>query len=320
MVGVVRPEQIMTHLSSFDITLDAVARMQSSTESVEGALAYDNLRCVHEVQDRIFWCHLDPKGRPSFTPALVQDILDMQDRIQRLARDPANPVGWVVLGSRVPGIFNLGGDLTLLASKVREADSEGLRQYAYRCVEMCFRNATGYGASVVSVGLAQGEALGGGFEALLSCDVIVAERRTRFGLPEVLMNLFPGVGANSFLTRRLGSGKALKMILSGEMFSAADMHDIGVVDVLAEDGEGEAAVRDYIARNSARHRGHAAIYKAQRRVSPVSLEELRDVADIWVEAAMTLSNQDLRRMALLVSAQDRTLRQRPARPDAARAE
>ena len=310
----------MTHLSSFDLIRDSVGLMQSSCGVVGSVDAYNNLDCIHEIQDRTFWCYLNPQGRPCFTAGLLQEIHEVQDRITSLACDADHPVGWVVLGSRVPGVFNLGGDLTLFSSKIREGDREGLRRYAYSCVQIGFRNASGYDASAVSVGLAQGDALGGGFESLLSCDVLVAEHRARFGLPEVLMNLFPGMGAHCFLTRRLGSSAAIKMILSGQVFTAAEMHEMGVVDVLAEDGAGEATVRDYIARNSSRHRAHAAIYKARRRVSPVSLEELRDVTDIWVDTAMALSPQDLRRMAHLVSAQDRTLRQRAIRPDAQAAE
>ena len=71
-------------------------------------------------------------------------------------------------------------------------------------------------------------------------------------------------------------------------------------------------MRDYVRRNASRHRAHAAIYKARRRVSPVTLEELRNVTDIWVETAMALTSQDLRRMGHLVAAQDRTLRGRTA--------
>jgi len=86
------------------------------------------------------------------------------------------------------------------------------------------------------------------------------------------------------------------------------MYDMGIVDVLVEDGTGEAAVRDYIMRNQSRHHAQAAIYRARRRVSPVTLEELRDVTDIWVDTAMALTERDLRRMQHLVSAQDRSRR------------
>ena len=272
--------------------------------------SYDNLHCVHEEQDRIFWCYLKPQGRPSFTTDLLADLHDVQRHIAALAErrssEKTAPVGWVVLGSHIPGIFSLGGDLTVFSTCIQAGDREGLRDYAYSCVEISYQNATGYGSGAISIGLAQGEALGGGFESLLSCDVIVAERRARFGLPEVLMNLFPGMGAHAFLTRRIGSAAATKMILSGEVFTAQAMHAMGIVDVLADDGEGEAAVRAYILRHQSRHAAHAAIYKARRVISPVTLQALRDVTDIWVDTAMNLSERDLRRMHHLVAAQDRS--------------
>ena len=286
---------------------------QDQSQSVQSgdAAHYEHLQYRHDEQDRIFWCYLNPLGRPSFTLGLLADLHAVQDRIRTLASPSTsvrNTVGWVVLGSRTPGIFSLGGDLTHFATKIVEGDRDGLRQYAYSCVEVAYRNATGYDGGAISIGLAQGEALGGGFESLLSCDVLVAERQARFGLPEVLMNLFPGMGAHCFLTRRVGSAAAMRMILSGEVVSAEALHAMGVVDVLAEDGQGEEAVRTYIQRNQSRHRAHSAAYEARRRVSPVSLTELRDVCDIWVDTAMGLTPSDLRRMTHLVSAQDRRRR------------
>ena len=272
---------------------------------------YENLQYRHDEQDRAFWCYLNPIGRPSFTQGLLADLHSVQERIRVLVSPAAslpNTVGWVVLGSRSPGIFSLGGDLTHFATKIAEGDRAGLTQYAYDCVEVAYQNATGYGGGAISIGLAQGEALGGGFESLLSCDVLVAERQARFGLPEVLMNLFPGMGAHCFLTRRVGSAAAMRMILSGEVVSAETLHTMGIVDVLAEDGQGEEVVQAYILRNQSRHKAHSAAYRARRRVSPVSLEELHDVCDVWVDTAMELTSSDLRRMSHLVSAQDRRRR------------
>ena len=80
-----------------------------------------------------------------------------------------------------------------------------------------------------------------------------------------------------------------------------------MVDILAENGEGEIAVKDYIERNSRKHNAHTAMYRARRRVNPVTYEELRDIVDIWVEAALRLTEPDLRKMARLTSAQDRRL-------------
>ena len=276
------------------------------------AMYYSNLQVRHDVQDRIFWCHLNAQGRPSYTQELLADLHHVQHHIGILATTPSNsdpaPVGWVVLASRTPGVFSLGGDLTLFSALIKDGDHEGLRRYAYSCVEIAHRNSTGYGGRAISIGLAQGEALGGGFESLLSCDVLVAERRARFGLPEVLMNLFPGMGAHCFLTRRAGSAAAVRMILSGEVFTAEAMHAMGIVDILVEDGKGDEAVQDYILKHQSRHRSHSATYEARRRISPVTLADLKTVCDVWVETAMALTSADLRRMALLVSAQDRSRR------------
>ena len=62
------------------------------------------------------------------------------------------------------------------------------------------------------------------------------------GLPEILFNLFPGMGAYSLLARRIGLRAAEELILSGKVLPAAKLHEMGIVDVLAKDGEGEAAV------------------------------------------------------------------------------
>jgi len=288
------------------------AQTATAQSACFGTRQYNNLDCRHEIQDRIFWCYMNPVGRPSFTEGLLADLHDVQNHISAIARTDGrgreSTVEWVVLASHVPGIFSLGGDLTVFSRKIRAGDVEGLREYAYSCVEISHQNATGYRGKAISIGLAQGEALGGGFESLLSCDVIVAERRARFGLPEVLMNLFPGMGAHCFLTRRIGSAAAMKLILSGEVFTAEAMHAMGIVDILAEDGAGEEEVRKYVARNASRHHAHAAVYKARRLTSPISIETLREITDVWVETAMALTEKDLRRMAHLVSAQDRSLR------------
>src|SRR3712207_4090014 len=99
---------------------------------------------------------------------------------------------------------------------------------------------------VITVALVQGDALGGGFECALAHDLIVAERSAKFGLPEVLFNLFPGMGAYSFLSRRIGRQAAERMILSGRVHTAEELHEMGLVDVLAPDGEGEEAVLDFV--------------------------------------------------------------------------
>lgn len=297
---------------------DQAVGTSSSNPLVEIERAYSNLEIEVEQPEKTLWCYLKPQARPSFTEAMLQDLHRMQDLInQAFEGRPSSadaPLHYFVLASRTPGVFNLGGDLTLFSAKIRERDHEALRRYAYSCVEAGYLNSVGYNHDIITIGLAQGDALGGGWECLMSCDKLVAERRARFALPEVLFNLFPGMGAHSYLTRRIGAARAEEIIMSGKVHTAEELHAMGLVDVLAEDGDGERTVREWIQRNAARHNAHSAIFKARRRVSPVTLEELRDVTDIWVDAALRLTEQDLRRMSHLAAAQDRSQRRREAAP------
>jgi DSF synthase len=265
---------------------------------------------LHYDQDeRILWCYFDFSGRPCFTPEVLEEAQQIQGLLRTLSTEqPAAaeaPVRYLVLGSRIRGLWNAGGDLALFAELIRRGDRDGLRRYARACCEVSFTNNTLHDLPIMSIALVQGEALGGGFEAVLSSNVIIAERRARFGLPEILFNLFPGMGAVSFLSRRIAPGLAERMILSGEIYTAERLYEQGVIDVLAADGEGVDAVYSYIGRGGKRHGAHVAVRQAQRIVNPVRFEELMGIADLWVEAALRLSDADVRKMLRLAAAQDR---------------
>ncbi|MDJ0389919.1 crotonase/enoyl-CoA hydratase family protein [Roseomonas sp. E05] len=270
-----------------------------------------NLELRIEESSRTAWCVMRPQGRPSYTLELMQDVHRMQHAMAELfagqAESGQRPVDWFVMASAVPGIYNLGGDLAHFAERIRARDHASLVRYGHIAVEAIHRNTIAFGLPIVTMALIQGDALGGGFEHALSFDLIIAERSAKIGLPEILFNMFPGMGAYSFLSRRLDRRRAEELILSGRIYTAEELHAIGVVDVLAEDGEGEAAACDYIARHSRKHNAHLATLRARRRVNPVTLEELRDVVELWADAAMNLAEADLKKMGRLVAAQERRL-------------
>jgi DSF synthase len=266
-----------------------------------------------EESERTLWTFMRPDGRPSFNPAMLKDYVRWQDGIVEMCDASAAPPRYLVLGSRFPGVFCLGGDLDLFARCIRSGDREALIRYGNACVGILYRNMVSLDRPIVTIGLVQGDALGGGFEALLSFNVVVAERGARFGLPETTFGLFPGMGAHCFLSRRLGSAQAERMILSGKLHTAEEMHELGIVHVLAEPGEGEAAVRDYIRQNERRHGGHCGVYRATRAVNPITLDELEQIVEVWADAALELQSRDLKLMERLVLAQTRLIEaRRPA--------
>ena len=215
-----------------------------------------------------------PHGRPSYNPDLLEDFHAWQRGITAMFADRPDDLRYLLLGSRTPGVFNLGGDLNLFAAKIRERDRQALIDYGKSCVRILHRNINGLGLPMITIGVAQGDALGGGFESLLSFNVIIAERGAKFGFPETMFGLFPGMGAYSLVARRVGAAFAEEMMLSGRIYSAEEMKEIGLVQVLAEPGQGIAAARDYMQRNKRRHNGNRAVFQAGREVNPLTLEEL----------------------------------------------
>jgi DSF synthase len=205
-------------------------------------------------------------------------------------------------------VFNLGGDLALFVLLIKARDREALAHYAKLCIENMYpRIQNFFCPTLTTISLVQGDALGGGFESALSSDVIFAEESAQMGLPEILFNLFPGMGAYSLLSRRLGMRAAEELILSGRILPAAKLHELGVVDVLAPDGHGESAVREWIAKNAKRRNGMQAMFRARQQVHPVTREELDAVTDTWVDAAMRLEDRDLKMMSRIVRAQMRRM-------------
>lgn len=271
----------------------------------EELFALNELDVLYSEGEEALWTYMRPAGRPSFTPPMLKDF----DRWQRLISSHFGggrlPLKYLVLGSRAPGVFCFGGDLELFASLIREGNRDGLAAYGYRCVEILHRNMQSLDLPILTIGMVQGQALGGGFEALLSFDYIIAERGASFGLPEVMFGLFPGMGAHAILSRRLGQATADRIIMGNEVYSAEAMFELGIVQQLAEPGEGEAAVRDFMARSSRRHAGLVGARRASRRVNAVSLTELRDIVDHWADAALQLREQDLKLMQRLAGAQSR---------------
>ncbi len=277
----------------------------------EGGGEYRNLRVHIDAEVKTAWCYMRPEGRPSYTHGLISDLYQMQDDLSRWfnARPATDgkPVQWFVMASAVPGIFNLGGDLSHFADRIEARDLQSLQHYGRLAAKGVYLNSTGFGLPLITLALVQGDALGGGFEHALACDILVAERSAKLGFPEILFNLFPGMGAYSFLSRRIGRTGAEAMILSGKIYTGEELHAMGVVDVLAEDGQGQETVKEYVARHGRKYNAYYALHRARKCVNPVLLSELLDVVDIWAEAAIGLTAADLRKMLRLTNAQDRRL-------------
>jgi DSF synthase len=244
---------------------------------------------------------------PCFSERLLQEIRRAQGVIRnRVAADPDPRAGvhHLVLASDT-NVFNLGGDLALFSRLIRAGERGRLLEYARLCVEVAYNFSQLYGDRVHSIAVVQGDALGGGFEAALCCHTIIAEEGAGMGFPEVLFDLFPGMGAYTFLCRRVTPRQAERMMLDARVYPVEELLEMGVVDQVVPKGEGQAAARELLRRHGRIGNALRSMNAVRQACKPVSLEELLAVTTEWVDAAMRLSERGLHTMERLIRAQQR---------------
>lgn len=275
----------------------------------------EQLSARYEHRNRALWVRWTPSPRPNFNPGLLR-ALDQCARFIRLGEgflppgddvevgSEPNPIEYTVLRSCVPGVFNLGGDLDLFLRLIEAGDRKGLVDYGTACIQVVYQNYIAHELPITTVSLVEGDCFGGGFEAALSSNIVVAERHTRFGFPEILFNLFPGMGAYSLLDRRVGRRITEELLSTGKTYSADDMLAMGVIDHVVDSGEGVAEVGNLLRRHGRSRNGLLGIAAVRRRVNPVTFQELLDVVHLWADCALRLSARDLRLMQRLVLRQN----------------
>jgi len=275
---------------------------------------YRHLSTRFESQYGALWLILDPKPLPCISLELIDELRRFQEELTQTLKEYGpgeHPIRYFIAASKSPGVFNFGGDLSLFARCIEERDADTLREYARGCIETLYPYIIGFGLPVTTISLVQGDALGGGFEIALAGNILIAERSAKMGFPEVLFNLFPGMGAYNLLSRRIGIQRTEQMLLNGKTYRAEELHAEGVVDILAEDGRGENAVYEFIVRNENRGNAREAIHRVRRRLFPLAIEELLDVTDIWVDTAMRVGPREIRLMQRLVRSQGKLSRRDP---------
>lgn len=269
---------------------------------------------------RTVWTWMKPVGVPCMRQDMIEELHHAFHERQahdshHLHENEWQPIDYCVIGSRRQGVFNLGGDLALFIQLIQDRNQDALREYARLCIDAMYPRIAGYGSSTMTISLVQGDALGGGFEFALSSHILIAEENARLGLPEIIFNLFPGMGAFAFLARRIGARKAEELMMSGNMYRAQELASMGIVDIVVPVGGGENAVIDFIQKRRRHLNGIRAIHECRLRADPIRYEELMDVAMMWVDAALRLEPKDLQMMRRLVVSQ-RSIHGKPAHASA----
>lgn len=213
------------------------------------------------------------------------------------------PVHYAVMKSAHPDYFNLGGDLNYFRNCIRERDKNSLHLYSKLCLDIMYDWSTSTATSMTTIALVQGRALGGGFEAALSADYLIAEEQSTFGFPEIMFGLFPCTGGMSLLARRIGIHKAEQMLTTPRIYSATELFGLGLIDEICPQGEGTVTAEKFIRMHSKKRSARMALQRAKQRMAALDYSELTKVVEEWVELAMQLSEEELRVMDMLIMMQ-----------------
>jgi DSF synthase len=271
---------------------------------------FEQIETSFDAELGVMWHFMKPKPRPVFNLQLLAELRAFHASIEQHGgitwdNGQENRISYLVLGSAIPGVYNLGGDLALFREAITTQDRQRLLDYGRTCIDNMYPWSRNLDLPLTTVALVEGDALGGGFECALSASVLVATESSRMGFPEILFNLFPGMGAYSFLARKIGRRSAEELICDGNLYTGRQLYDMGVVDVLAPDGAGEAAVCSFLKKHAKSANGRRAIEMVRREIEPVTREELMRVVEIWADTALRLTERDLRMMDRIVRAQRR---------------
>jgi DSF synthase len=245
--------------------------------------------------------------RTRVTPIQCYSLTAMAE-LQRVFSDITESEGLVrhfVMTSDAPGVFNFGGDLSLFVLLIRARDEDSLRMYGRRCVDLVWWMENASQIGVHTTVLVQGDTLGGGLESVMSFHRVIFEQSAQAGFPEVLFNLFPGMGAWSFVIRKAGFAVANEMILSGSLYTAEQLQRSSLVDMVVPDGAGEIAIEELLRSIHPRLQGTLAALEGRRFAAPITRESLLQIVDHWADTALKLTDRDLRLMERLARAQAR---------------
>lgn len=256
----------------------------------------------------IVWIYQTPNPRPCFNPTLVSEVRAVQLIMEsNNGKFPYNheliTIKYMVLDSSIEGVFSLGGDLSLFRDFIIRKDKQGFLKYVKVCIDVIHDMIVGCRLPIITISLVRGDAMGGGFEVAMSNQVLIAEENVKMGFPEVLFNIFPGMGGYYLLSQRLPQKQVEKMMLNGRIYDSKELYAMGIIDKLAEEGKGREAVYEYVKEVEKYRNAYMAIKNVREKVNTVTYEDLLDVCNYWVDVCMKITDRDLRLMDRLVKAQ-----------------
>jgi enoyl-CoA hydratase len=190
-----------------------------------------------EVKDRILYVRIN---RPKSLNALNRQTFAELEEVFTSHTESRDIVGAIITGEGEKS-FVAGADIAEFAD-FRPEEGTKLSANGQRIMNII----ESWNKPVIAV--INGFALGGGCELAMCCHVRIAEEPARFGQPEVNLGIIPGYAGTQRLAELVGKGKAMELLITGDMIGAEEAHRIGLVNHVTPVGEGIAKAEEILAK------------------------------------------------------------------------
>nr|WP_315153501.1 crotonase/enoyl-CoA hydratase family protein [uncultured Flavobacterium sp.] len=255
-----------------------------------------NVNIEIDYQNKILWLEIGSYDELYYSYETICNFHDSLENIKNVIE--TEKLTHVFFKSPNKKVWSMGGDLEMFLNCINNNDVNQLKDYAYKCVKSVHEINNGFRTNAIVVAVVEGNAFGGGFECALSTHYIIAEEHVKFSFPESLFGTFPGMGAYSFLTRKVGFFKAEEMINSSQKWDTSEMYNLSLINHIAKTQNGIKEALELKSKN-------AFIRKNQFETvcSNLKVDELLEIVDIWIHQVMSLGTDKIDFMRKLIDAQ-----------------
>jgi enoyl-CoA hydratase len=221
-------------------------------------------------------------NRPDKLNALnIKTRQEMAEALDELRHD--EEIRIVVITGAGDKSFVAGADINEFAGRT------AVQQRAVMKARSIFTAAEDFPKPLIA--MINGFCLGGGCELALSCDIRIASEKARFGQPEINLGIIPGGGGTQRMTRLIGEGKAMQLILTGEIIDAQEAYRLGLVNEVYPHAELESKTMELA--NKIAEKSPVALAMAKTAVKNAARMNLREGLDQEIDLfALCFSSED----------------------------
>jgi len=251
-------------------------------------------RFEYEDDIKTLWVTFGDGYVPRMTVEFLENFLEETPKAVNDTRPNA-----IVFKSKHPAIFNLGGDLEFFLKYHKDFfNMSYYTNLCLSCVDLIQGGADNYAHTFSIV---EGECLGGGFEAALACDQIIATPKAVFGFPEAAFGLFPGMGGYPLVAKHSDEAKAFEIVRGDRSYNACDLR--GTEIVKRNTDKPAHLTREIIRAWDNKDAGWKHAQKIRKLNRIVPRKTLDTVADYWVQCVLKLSDENIDKLSKIRRAQ-----------------